>query len=109
MHVVQRVSTSQQLKHLKVSIDASSDLNLGGHVELGVAPRGQAIHWKTSTDERLAGENQRYSGWLPLDLPAEEVADVRDFDVHIILRGTSGVKGSDKPCAGVSGLKVEGK
>ena len=109
MHVVQRISAPQQLKQFKVSIDVSIDLDLGGHVVLGVAPHGQEIRWETGTDERLAGEDRRYGGWLPLDLPAEEVAHVRDFDVHIILRGTSGVKGSDKPCAGVSGIKVEGK
>lgn len=106
VRLVQRVSAPRPMKELTVTVQGYVNTkNLGGHLDLGVAPRGEEIRWQTSTDEKEGGV---HSG-LALQIPPEELGDLRDFDVHIILRSTSGVESGDRDCANVSSLKIEGK
>ena len=53
VHLVQRITAPREIKELVVAVDGKvHSKSLGGHLDLGVAPRGQAIRWKTSTDEK---------------------------------------------------------
>ena len=105
-HVIQRLSTPQELKDLTVSLQARVNTrNLGGHLDLGIAPRGGKIQWRTSTDGKPRGV---YNG-LTLKVDSEDLKSLRDFDVHIVLRSTSGVEGGRKECASVSTLRIRGK
>jgi len=73
------------------------------------AQRSGEIRWDTSTDEYWEDRGSVYNGWLSLEVPPAQVKSLHDFDVHIILRRTSGVENGDKACAEVSALRIEGE
>ncbi len=109
-HLLQRLTAPRELKELSIAINVSANTkDLGGHVDLQVAPRGQKVRWKTSTDDYLKNSGGIYGDWLPLPIPAGELRSGREFDIHIKLRSTSGVEGGPNACAAVSGLKVRAK
>jgi hypothetical protein len=41
--------------------------------------------------------------------PVAELGDLREFDVRVVLRSTSGVEHGSKACATLRSLKVNGK
>ena len=50
-----------------------------------------------------------HNGPLQLKIPPAELSGLRDFDVHVTLVSSSGIEGSTKAYAGLSGLRIEGK
>ena len=122
VYLTQRFSSPRVLKQLNVST-ITYVFDEVGHVDLGVGPRGGQIRWRTSTDEHIEEMRGRYRAfeafaepateqrrnWLTLEVPPEELGELRDFDVHIVLRG-SGAAGKElKRCAAVHALEIEGK
>ncbi|NUQ62183.1 MAG: hypothetical protein HUU20_06830 [Pirellulales bacterium] len=101
--LLQRVSSPQPLGQLVVAADCDADgKNLGGSVALGVGPRGEEPKWEVRTEAR-------HSGPLQLEIPSAELAQLRDFDVHVKLHSSSGVEGDDRACATVRGLSIHAK
>ena len=91
--LVQRISAENLglPKELAVTVKAFADSNLGGHVDLGIAPHGGKIQWKTSTDEHQDNEiDGVYKGDLTVKVPPDRMRAIAgDFDVHITLRSAS--------------------
>ena len=104
--LVQRVSAPRPLRELTVSVRGyAHSRGLGGHLDLGVAPRGQPVRWKASTDERPRGVHSE----LSLTVPSGQLESLRDFDVHVVLRSTSGVEGGMKACATLDALRIRAR
>ena len=92
-HLVQRISSPRPLKELAVFADCYADApNLGGSVTLSVAPRQGEARWSVTSQGR-------HDGPLTLKVPAEELAGLQEFDVHVRLSSSSGVEQGDKACA----------
>ncbi|MBC8876611.1 MAG: hypothetical protein H8E44_44855 [Planctomycetes bacterium] len=101
--IVQRVSSSRELKELAVTADCYADgKNLGGSAMLRVAPRGAAPKWQVST-------KGRHRGPLRLEVPSEEFDGLQEFDVSILLKSNSGVEHGEKACATVDRLSVHAR
>ena len=101
--LVQRFSTPGPLKQLAVSADCHADgKNLGGQVVLQVAPRGAKPKWQATTQGL-------HRGPLQVEVPPGELGDLQEFDVHVLLRSTSGVEHGTKACATLHALKLEGR
>ena len=88
----------------------SVQVNLAGAAPSDAEARNQIA---LSLDERewtlqdeQAGNRGLYRDWLTLQVPAEELGDMQDFDVHINLRSTSGAESGMKACAAVWALNV---
>ena len=75
-HLLQRVSSPDPLKQLVVTADCHADgTNLGGAVILSVALRGEKPKWETRTEGL-------HNGPLRLEIPAIDLAQLREFDVQ---------------------------
>ncbi len=99
VHLVQSVQSPGEMKGLTVSASAYANArSLGGGVELGVGPRGGPVRWSMT-----AGDQE---DWLDLSIPVAQLAGLRDFDVHITLKSTSGVDMGDTAPATVTALKI---
>ena len=108
--LIQRVSSPSDLKELSVSVSGEANTtDLGGRLDLGVAPRGGEVRWQTRTEDLLDRTGGRFRGELTLTVPPEELESLRDFDVHVTLRSTSGLEGGGTACASVWSLKIRGK
>ena len=100
-HLLQRFSSPQPLKELAVTIDCRADeKNLASRVALQIAPRGQKPQWEIGTQGR-------HQGPLRLEVPAEELHGLKDFDAHVVLHSRSGVEGGDQACARLERLAVQ--
>ncbi len=101
--LVQRISSPRALKELTVIADCYADAaNLGGSVTLSVAPRHGAGRWSTTSQGRQNGP-------LQLKVPADQLAGMRDFDVHVLLSSSSGVEQGDRACATLSRIAVNAR
>ena len=101
--LVQRFTAPRQLKALTVTVRGRvNSRDLGGGLVLGVAPRGGQIQWRTGTADLPRGIHDTFV----LKLPPEALVELRDFDVHVILRSTSGVEGGAKACASLGELSL---
>jgi hypothetical protein len=101
--LMQRISSPRPLKELAVIADCYADApNLGGSVTLSIAPRQGQPRWSTSTQGR-------HNGPLQLKVPSEELAGLRDFDVHVLLSSNSGVEHGDKACATLNRIRVDAR
>ena len=101
--LVQRVSSPRELKELAITADCYADgKNLGGIAVLQIAPRGEGPKWETSTQGL-------HRGSLRVEVPGEELVGLREFDVRILLRSTSGVEQGKKACATVDHLTVHAR
>ena len=101
--VVQRISSPRPLKELAVIAGCYAYApNLGGSITLSVAPRQGAPRWSTTTQGQ-------HNGPLQLKIPAEELAGMRDFDVHVRLSSSSGVEQGDKACATLNRIRVDAR
>ena len=69
---------------------------------LHVAPRG-------AEPKRQAATQGLHRGPLQVEVPPGELGDLQEFDVHVLLRSTSGVEHGTKACATLRALKVEGR
>jgi hypothetical protein len=88
---------------LVVTADCYADgKNLGGFAVLQIAPRDEDPKWESSTQGL-------HRGPLRVEVPGEELAGLREFDVRILLRSTSGVEHGEKACATVDHLSVHAK
>jgi hypothetical protein len=76
--------------------------NLGGTAVLQIAPRDGSPKWETCT-------NGLHRGPLQVEVPDEELAGLRDFDVHVLLKSNSGVEHGEKACATVDHLSVRAR
>ena len=76
--------------------------NLGGSVTLSVAPRQGEARWSVTSQGR-------HDGPLTLKVPAEKLAGLQEFDVHVLLSSSSGVEQGDKACATLRGMRVHAK
>jgi hypothetical protein len=122
LHLTQRFSSAAPLTALTVST-VTYIFDEGGHVDLGIGPRGGEMQWKVSTDayrQEMRGRMQAFEGfaepateqrrnWLTLEVPSEELGDLRDFDVHILLRSSGRVEPRHMHPAAVHALEIEGK
>lgn len=101
--ILQRFSSPERLSELTVVVDCYADgQNLGGQAVLELAPRGAEPRWQVATQ----GLHQ---GPLTLEVPPDELGDLREFDVRIVLRSTSGVEQGSKACATLQMLSIKGK
>jgi hypothetical protein len=101
--LLQRVSSPRELEELIVTADCYADgMNLGGSAVLQIAPRDENPRWETSTQGL-------HRGPLRVEVPGAELAGLREFDVHVLLRSTSGVEHGEKACATVSQLSIQAK
>jgi len=101
--LLQRFSSPRPLKELVVTADCYADAkNLGGQAVVQVAPRGAEPKWQTAT-------LSLHSGPLRVEISADEIGDLQEFDVRIVLRSTSGVEHGSKACATLHSLSVEGR
>ncbi len=99
--LVQRFSSPHELQSLNVEITCwANSRDLGGTVTLGVSPPHQPVRWQKVT------KGPTHDGPLQVEIPAHAVKDLHEFDVHIMMNSISGVECGDKPCAGVSNLKI---
>ena len=99
--LVQRFSSPHELEFLNVEITCWANArDLGGRVTLGVSPPHQPVRWQKAT------EGATHDGPLRVEIPAHAVKDLHEFDVHIMMNSISGGECGDKPCAGVSNLKI---
>jgi len=104
--LVQRFTAPREMKALTVTVHGRVNTrDLGGHVDLGVAPRGGKVQWRASTDQQEGGVHDT----LSLQLPPEALPELRDFDVHIILRSTSGIESGEKACASIEDLSIRAR
>jgi hypothetical protein len=91
------------MTELVVTADCYADgQNLGGQAVLQVSPRGAAPRWEVAT-------SGLHRGALKLHVPPAALGDLREFDVRVVLRSTSGVEHGSKACATLRSLKVKGK
>jgi hypothetical protein len=101
--LLQRFSSPRPLKELVVTADCYADgNNLGGRAVLQVGPRDSEPKWQTASQGLLNGP-------LRLEIPADDIGDLRQFDVRVVLRSTSGVEHGSKACATLRSLIVRGK
>jgi len=100
---LQRVSSPRPVTELVIAADCYADgESLGGQAALQVSPRGADPRWEVAT-------SGLHRGALKLQVPTAELADLREFDVRVVLRSTSGVEHGSKACATLRSLKVKGK
>lgn len=101
--LVQRISSPRELKELAVTVDCYADgKNLGGAAVLQIAPRDGSPTWETGTQGL-------HRGPLEVEVPAKDLAGLRDFDVRVLLKSNSGVEHGEKACATVDRLTVRSK
>lgn len=101
--LVQRISSPRELKELAITADCYADgKNLGGSAVLRIAPRGEEPKWETSTQGM-------HRGPLRVEVPGEELAGLREFDVRILLRSGSGVEHGERACATVNDLSIHAR
>ena len=101
--LVQRFSSPKPLQELVVTADCYADAkNLGGRAVLQVGPRDSEPKWQIASEGRLQGP-------LRLEIPADEIGDLQQFDVRVVLRSTSGVEHGSKACATLRSLVVRGR
>ena len=101
--LVQRISSPREVKELAVTADCYADnRNLGGSAVLQIAARGAPAKWQVSTQGL-------HRGPLRLDVAPAELNGLREFDVRLVLRSTSGVEGGQRACATVQRLQIDAK
>jgi hypothetical protein len=101
--LLQRFSSPRPLKELVVTADCYADgKNLGGRAVLQVGPRNSEPKWQIASQGLLKGP-------LRVEIPADEIGDLQQFDVRVGLRSRSGVEHGSKACAALRSLIVRGK
>lgn len=101
--LLQRVSSPKELRALAVTVDCYADgKNLGGTAILQISPRDGDPKWEVSTQGL-------HRGALVLEVPNDELAGLRDFDVRVLLKSNSGVAHGRKACATVDHLSVRAR
>ncbi len=101
--LVQRVLSPRELKELAVTADCYADgKNLGGFAALQIAPRGEDPKWETSTQGL-------HRGPLRVEVPSGQLTGLREFDIRVLLRSTSGVEHGEKACVTLDHLTVRGR
>ena len=99
----QRLSSPKRLQQLVVTANCYADAtNLGGQAVLQVAPRG------AEPIAEIASKGL-HKGPLRVEIPGDEIGDLREFDVRVVLRSTSGVEHGSKACATLHSLRIEGR
>ncbi len=69
---------------------------------LQIAPRDNNPKWETSTQGLHRGPPR-------VEVPGEELVGLREFDVRVLLRSTSGVEHFKKACATVDHLTIHAR
>jgi hypothetical protein len=101
--LLQRFSSPRPLKELVVTADCYADgKNLGGQAVVQVGPRDSEPKWQIASQGL-------HKGHLRVEIPADEINDLQQFDVRVVLRSTSGVEQGTKACATLRSLLVQGR
>lgn len=103
MQLLQNFVSPRPLKELVVTAEVSADAkNLGGHAVIQVGPRGEEPKGQIAS-------TGLHHGPLSVKIDADELDDLKEFDVRAVLRSTSGVEQGTKACAALHSLRVEGR
>jgi hypothetical protein len=101
--LIQRVTSPRPLKELKVIGDCYADSpSLGGSVTLSIAPRQGEPRWSVTCQGQ-------HDGPLSVEVPAAELKDLQEFDLHVTLSSSSGVEQGNKACASLRGVRIYAK
>lgn len=104
VNLVQKITLPEGVKGLKVGVECYADLkNLGGEVILMISPLGENPIQTVGTRDIT---KDVYRGNLELEISPDQIGDRRAFDVHILMRSSTGVDKPSRACASVTKLKI---
>ena len=69
---------------------------------MGIGPRGEKPKWEIQT-------HGLHHGPLRLEVPADDLGALREFDIHVTLDSGSGVENGEKACATLNDLSIQAK